>query len=221
MGPNLFRSWLALGLVLGASWGILGCSWAVWGRLGRVLGASRDVLGASWGVLGASWGVLGMLHGKTFEKPSILPPKIEPRTLENQAPTAARAWFERISDFQDQPTIWSDLGANLAPFWLHFPSPGASWGPLGASWRRPGGVLGASWGRLGSLGASWERLGGVLGRLGSILGASWDVLRIAVETHPKKYRFYLRKVNPETLKIIDLSLFFQCFFDFRCFQHKC
>ena len=40
----------------------------------------------------------------------------------------------------------------MPPFWLHFPSPGASWGPLGA-------VL--------------ARLEGVLGRLGGILGASW------------------------------------------------
>ena len=151
-GERLARSWLALGLVLGASWGVLGCSWAVLGRLGRLLGASPDVLGASWGVLGASWGVLRTLCGKNFEKSSISPPKIEPRTLENQAPTAARAWFERFSDFRNEPSIWTDLGANLPAFWLHFPSPGASWGPLGA-------VL--------------ARLEGVLGRLGGILGASW------------------------------------------------
>ena len=44
---------------------------------------------------------------------------------------------------------------------------GASWGPLGASWGRLGGVLGASWGPLGGLlgplfGAK-KRLGGLLG----------------------------------------------------------
>ena len=65
---------------------------------------------------------------------------------------------------------------------------------LGASWGRPGGVLGASWGVLGCYGPSWGHLGGVLGaswgrlgailgrpgailsRLGALLGESWAVL---------------------------------------------
>ena len=54
------------------------------------------------------------------------------------------------------------MGANLAPSWLYFPSPGASWGHLGGVLGRLGGVLG--------------RLGGLLGRLGTVLGVSWAVL---------------------------------------------
>ena len=49
-----------------------------------------------------------------------------------------------------------------------------SWGRLGASWERLGGVLEASWTSLGRLGgvlrASWGRLEGVLGRLGEVQG---------------------------------------------------
>ena len=180
MGP----AWVLLGFLLAPP--ILEALGAVLGRLGRLLGASLDVLGAFWDVLGASWGVLRTLCGKTFEKPSISPPKIEPRTLENQAPTAARAWFERFSDFRNEPSIWNDLGANLPAFWLHFPSPGASWGPLGASWKRPGGVLGASWGHLGAscgvlgrLGASWRRLGALFGPTWGLSEASWGLLEAA------------------------------------------
>ena len=70
--------------------------------------------------------------------------------------------------------------------------------------------LGASWGRLG---ASWERL-----------GTSWPPSslqdRKKLEKPTKNHRFELRKVNPETLKIIDFPLVFHCFFDFRSFQHK-
>ena len=57
---------------------------------------------------------------------------------------------------------------------------GASWGPLGTSWRGSWGPLGASWGLLGaprrSLGALLESRGGVLGPLGGFLGASWEPL---------------------------------------------
>ena len=59
----------------------------------------------------------------------------------------------------------------------------ASWGRLGASWRRLGGVLGLfglSWGILWRFGTSWGRPGGVLraswGRLGVILEVSWGRL---------------------------------------------
>ena len=41
-----------------------------------------------------------------------------------------------------------DFGANLALFWLYFPTPGVSWGVLEASWGRLGRILehlGASW----------------------------------------------------------------------------
>ena len=41
-----------------------------------------------------------------------------------------------------------------------------------------------------------------------------------MKTDPKNHRFLLRKVSPETLKIIDFPLVFKCFFDFQGFQHK-
>ena len=41
-----------------------------------------------------------------------------------------------------------------------------------------------------------------------------------MKTDPKNHRFLLRKVSPETLKIIDFPLVLQCFFDFQGFQHK-
>ena len=55
----------------------------------------------------------------------------------------------------------TSLSTMLAPTWLHFRGPGASWGPIGRFW--------AALGLLGDLGsvfaASWARLG-VLGHLG-------------------------------------------------------
>ena len=69
--PNFFRSWLVLGLLLGASWGAPEPSWSVLGasrgRPGPVLGASSAVLGASSSILCSSWGVLWILCGKAFE----------------------------------------------------------------------------------------------------------------------------------------------------------
>ena len=72
---------------------------------------------------------------------------------------------------------WARLGSVL----------GASWGVVGASWRRPrvffrfSAALKPSWDRLGgvlealgsALGASWRRLGGAWQRLGGVLEASW------------------------------------------------
>ena len=52
----------------------------------------------------------------------------------------------------------------------------ASWGRLGASWRRLGGVLGPSWVVLGHLVAFWNVLGASWGRLESVLGATWGHL---------------------------------------------
>ena len=50
---------------------------------------------------------------------------------------------------------------------------GASWGPLGCSWRPLGALLGASWGRLGGscahLAAPWR----LLGPFGCAFGPSW------------------------------------------------
>ena len=65
--PIFFRSWLALGLVLGASWGVLRCSWAVLGRLARVLGPCWGCLGnlrASWDRLEAVLRRLGDVLGR-------------------------------------------------------------------------------------------------------------------------------------------------------------
>ena len=53
----------------------------------------------------------------------------------------------------------------------------ASWGSLGASWGRPGGVLGASWGRLGLV-------LGVLGRLGSVCGGGPLKIRFSFRNSP-------------------------------------
>ena len=72
------------GSVLGASRGRLGAALGVLGRLG-------SVLRALWDVLGASWNFLLILLGNPPQKLSILPPKMDPPTSKNQAPTAARA----------------------------------------------------------------------------------------------------------------------------------
>ena len=141
---------------------------------------------------------------KTLENSSSPPQKINPKTSQNRAQgrPKSRSGGDSAGNRFSIP--------NRAP---NFPLLAASWGVLGASWGRleallgrhgtSWGVLGASWGRLGT---SWERLG--------------TSCVYSMKTHPKKYRFYLRKVNPETLKIIDFPLVFQYFFDFRGFQHK-
>ena len=83
------------------------------------------------------------------------------------------------------------------------------------------GHLGASWSRLGKsrgvLEASWERLGVSWGRL----GASWEHLG---SPNLPRYDFYvnfpwiLAPISTlGTTKIIDFSLFFQCFLGFRGF----
>ena len=154
--PLLVRPGTRLGGVLGRLAVLLGRLGASWAPLGGVSARLGSILER----LGSFLGRLVEYSQKIFEKPSILLPKMKPRTLENQAPTAARAWFERFSDFRNEPSIWTDLGANLPPFWLHFPRPGASWEHLGPSW----GHLGPSWGPLGDV---LGRLGGVLGPLGS------------------------------------------------------
>ena len=146
-------------------------------------------------------------QSQILEKSTSTPPKIDPKTSQNRAQDApkSRSGGDSAGNRFSIP--------NRAP---NFPLLEASWGVLGASWGRlgallgrlgpPWGVLGTSWGRLGT---SWEHLGSVLGRLAYRRG-----------NPPEKYRFYFRKVNPETLKIIDFSLVFQGFFDFRRFQHK-
>ena len=54
-----WRSWGALGTLLGRPWGVLRPSWDAFGRSWGALGTSWDALGglldASWGVLEASW----------------------------------------------------------------------------------------------------------------------------------------------------------------------
>ena len=64
--------------------------------------------------------------------------------------------------------------------------------------------MGASWGRLG---ASWEHLGSPnLPRYDFKVNFPWILAPIS---------------TLGTTKIIDFSLFFQCFLGFRGFQHKC
>ena len=82
-----------------------------------------------------------------------------------------------------------------------------------------------SWNVFGS--QSLGRLGGVLGRIGSVLVHLGRVLGPLLDAFWTHFGFgtifngfWLRKVIPETLKIIDFSLVFQRFFDFRRFQHK-
>ena len=61
--PNFFRSWLVLGLLLGASWGAPEPSWSV---LGASRGHLERVLGASWAVLGASWWATWLQLGQMY-----------------------------------------------------------------------------------------------------------------------------------------------------------
>ena len=96
------------------------------------------------------------------------------------------------------------LGPSLEVLWSVL---GVSLKDLGASWKRPGGILGASWGYLGRflgvlpiskrseavLKASWERLGGAWGRLGCVwerpgrrFGASLGCLFVVFETSLKR-----------------------------------
>ena len=100
--------------------------------------------------------------------------------------------------------MWIDLGANLAPFWLYFPSPEASWAPLGAVLARLEGVLGRLGSILGAswepLGASWEGLGRLLGAFLSHLGRFWELKRdlesileammLICEKHKKTVKYY-------------------------------
>ena len=65
------------GSVLGASWGRLGAA------MGR-LGASWERLGGVLGRLGSVLGRLAYTPRKSSEKLSMLPPKSDPRNLENQ-----------------------------------------------------------------------------------------------------------------------------------------
>ena len=71
-------------------------------------------------------------------------------------------------------------------------------GALEVSWRRLGSVLGCLGSVLGRLGASWERL-----------AASWARLRVScvysMKIQPKNQRFHIRKLSPETTKIIEIS----------------
>ena len=64
---------MALGSVLGPSWGLLGSSWALlgpsWGHLGAPLGLLGAILGPSWGHLEA------FINSKTFFKADL------PKTL--------------------------------------------------------------------------------------------------------------------------------------------
>ena len=69
--------------------------------------------------------------------------------------------------------VWMGLGgswaADLVPVWLPKPTKIAFWKRLGTSC----GCLAAPWLRLGGrLGASWSRPGRILGRLRGVLGAS-------------------------------------------------
>ena len=153
--PNFFRSWLVLGLLLGASWGAPEPSWSVLGasrgRLGPVLGASSAVLGASSSILCSSWGVLWILCGKAFENHRFYVRISNPEPLKIKPP------LQREHDLRDFEIFENNLpfGSILVPTWLHF---GSIFRVLG----RLGGLLG--------------RLGGVLGRLGALLGASWRIL---------------------------------------------
>ena len=93
---------------------------------------------------------------------------------------------------------------------------------LEASWGRLWGVLGASWRHLGRLGgvlqASWRRLGSVLARLGRIWTHRVPSLEHRSSKNQKSFdfrsrfdRFLFPTSTPETKKIIDFSLVFQCF----------
>ena len=125
-GSSWASSWGCLGVILGR----LGASWA---RLGHVLGRFRDSL------------------RNKIPKPIDFSSKNQALNPRQSSPARARARFESFSDFQDQPSIWNNLGATFAPFWLHFLNPGTSWEHLGAPW----GDFVSSWGRHGCvLGAS-------------------------------------------------------------------
>ena len=91
---------------------------------------------------------------------------------------------------------------------------------LGASWEPPGGILGRLGCLLGRLGGILGRLGSLLVRLGRVLGASWGLFWTHFGFETIFNGFWLRKVIPKTFQIIEFSLVFQGFFDFRRFQHK-
>ena len=113
-----------------------------------VLGASQERFGS---VLGASWWVLKQLSASHTEKIlknwTVLVPRNSIRIVFFNS-------FGVVTAFN----MTIHLSSMLAPTWLHFRGPGASWGALGRSWA----AFGRSW---GILGAFWARL-----------GASWSVL---------------------------------------------
>ena len=80
----------------------------------------------------------------------------------------------------------------MPPFWLYFPSPGASWAPLGPSWDR--------------LGTSCAHLG--------------PSCRVSAEKPSKNHRFYLQKSSPEPLKIKPSLQRGHDFRDFEIFENN-
>ena len=131
----------------GPSWGrlgrLLGRLGALLGRLGTPLGASWAVLGLCWGSLGPSWGGRGGLLGRLGA--------LEVGKREN-----AKNLGKKTNEKQ---RFWH-LGA-LSARLLEL-----SWGLLGASWARLGGILGClesvpsvmgpDLGHRGRLGGLWE-----------------------------------------------------------------
>ena len=99
-----------------ASWGVWEASWGVLGRLGTILGRLGGVLGRSYEVL-----------VRKLAKPPVLFFRVE------------NDKFGLLDDKYLRP--YQLLATALA---LACRDPGTSWGDLGASWRRLGGVLGRS-----------------------------------------------------------------------------